>query len=97
MTYHAVLNAEAELILGVGPLDLHLDNRGAGHRRQLHHRLVLRVLREHNNNKGMSWKLVWIDIIFQLERLIFYSSGNTYYVFFFFSMRVSYFEQRMGL
>ena len=44
-TYHAVLNAEAELILGVGPLDLHLDNRGAGHRRQLHHRLRLRVLK----------------------------------------------------
>ena len=97
MTYHAVLNAEAELILGVGPLDLHLNNRGAGHCRQLHHRLVLRVLREHNNNKGMSWKLVWIDIIFQLERLIFYSSGLNIMFFLLFSMRVSYFEQRRGL
>ena len=73
-TYHAVLNAEAELILGVGPLDLHLDDRGARHRCQLHHCLVLRVLIEHD--KGMSWKLVWINIIFQLERLIFYSSDS---------------------
>ena len=45
-TYHSILNAESELILGVGPLDLHLDHRGAGHRRQLHHCLILRVLRQ---------------------------------------------------
>ena len=45
-TYHAVLNAESELILGVGPLDLDLDHRGARHCSQLHYCLVLRVLKQ---------------------------------------------------
>jgi hypothetical protein len=48
-TDHAVLDAEAELVLGVGPFDLHLHDRGTGHGRQLHSCLVLRVL---NTTRG---------------------------------------------
>ena len=42
--YNAVLHAKAELVLGVRPLDLHLDNRRTGHDRELDDCLVLRVL-----------------------------------------------------
>ena len=44
-TYHAVLHTEAELVLGVRPLDLDLDHRRTGDCRQLHRRLVLGVLK----------------------------------------------------
>ena len=43
--YHSVLNAEAKLILGVGSLDLHLNDRWARHCRQLHHSFVFCVLK----------------------------------------------------
>ena len=46
MTYNSVLNAEAELVLGVGPLDLDLHHGRARDRRQLDGGLVLRALQE---------------------------------------------------
>ena len=44
-TDHSVLDAEAQLVLGVGPLDLDLDHRGTRDGGQLHRGLVLAILK----------------------------------------------------
>ena len=44
LTHHAVLHGEAELVLGVRPLYLDFDDRGARDGGELHGRLVLGVL-----------------------------------------------------
>ena len=45
LTDHSVLDAEAQLVLGVWPLDLDLDHRGTRDCGQLHRGLVLTVLK----------------------------------------------------
>ena len=45
-THHSVLDAEAELVLGVRPLDLDLHHRRTRDRRQLHCGLRLAVLKQ---------------------------------------------------
>ena len=44
LTHHAVLHGEPELVLGVRPLYLDFDDRGARDGGELHGRLVLGVL-----------------------------------------------------
>ncbi len=46
VTHHAVLYGESQLVLGVRPLDLHLDDGRAGDGGQLHGRLVFGILRK---------------------------------------------------
>ena len=51
MTHNAVLDAEAELVLDVGPLDADLDDGRARDDAQLHHRLRLRSLQPPQNTQ----------------------------------------------
>ena len=44
-TDHSILDAEAQLVLGVRPLDLDLDHGGTRDCGQLHRRLVLAILK----------------------------------------------------
>ena len=50
-THHAVLHGEPELVLGVRPLYLDFDDRGARDGGELDGRLVLGVLQR----RGVSW------------------------------------------
>ena len=44
--HHSVLDTEAQLVLGVRPLDLDLDHGGTRHSGQLHSGFVLTVLKD---------------------------------------------------
>lgn len=43
-THHTILNRKSQLVLCVWPLDFNLNNRGAGHSRQFHSRLIFGIL-----------------------------------------------------